>query len=56
MCDVFLTDRDEYSRRQIDVNPYGDGKAAERIADLIARRAWEDELTDAHRADTVRSR
>jgi UDP-N-acetylglucosamine 2-epimerase (non-hydrolysing) len=36
-----LTDEDEYRRRQIDSNPYGDGQAASRIADLIAQRAWD---------------
>jgi UDP-N-acetylglucosamine 2-epimerase (non-hydrolysing) len=36
-----LTDEDEYRRRQIDSNPYGDGQAASRIADLVAQRAWD---------------
>ena len=32
---VLLTDPDEYARHQIDQNPYGDGKAAGRIVDLM---------------------
>jgi UDP-N-acetylglucosamine 2-epimerase (non-hydrolysing) len=36
-----LTNADEYSRRQIDINPYGDGCAAQRIVDLLMSRAWE---------------
>ena len=36
-----LTDDSVYASRQIDVNPYGDGKASERIVDLLAKRAWE---------------
>jgi UDP-N-acetylglucosamine 2-epimerase (non-hydrolysing) len=32
---LLLTDRAEYARRQIDRNPYGDGHAAERIAELM---------------------
>lgn len=36
-----LTDEQAYARMQIDDNPYGDGHAAERIVDLIARRAWQ---------------
>lgn len=30
-----LTDEAEYARRQIDVNPYGDGRAAPRIVDAL---------------------
>ena len=37
---MLLTDQQEYQRRQIDVNPYGDGQASIRIADLIARQSW----------------
>ncbi len=33
-----LTNRDAYEAMQIDVNPYGDGKAAERIVDLALGR------------------
>jgi UDP-N-acetylglucosamine 2-epimerase (non-hydrolysing) len=36
-----LQDADEYSRRQIDSNPYGDGDSADKIANLIAAHAWE---------------
>lgn len=35
-----LTDPQAYARCQIDVNPYGDGAAAERIVQLIESRAW----------------
>ncbi|MFN9974758.1 MAG: UDP-N-acetylglucosamine 2-epimerase, partial [Phycisphaerae bacterium] len=35
-----LTDEVEYARRQIATNPYGDGKASQRIASLIQSRAW----------------
>jgi UDP-N-acetylglucosamine 2-epimerase (non-hydrolysing) len=38
---LLLTDAAEYASRQIDVNPYGDGNSAERIVDLILRRAWQ---------------
>ncbi len=38
---LLLTDEAEYANRQIDVNPYGDGKASKRIADLLAAKAWE---------------
>ncbi len=38
---LLLTDSQEYARRQIETNPYGDGHAASRIADLIRQRAWE---------------
>ncbi|MDB4614476.1 UDP-N-acetylglucosamine 2-epimerase (non-hydrolyzing) [bacterium] len=37
---LLLTNNTEYERRQIDSNPYGDGQASIRIADLIARQAW----------------
>jgi UDP-N-acetylglucosamine 2-epimerase (non-hydrolysing) len=37
-----LVDETEYERRLIDVNPYGDGRAAERIAGLLAGTTmWE---------------
>lgn len=38
---LLLTDREEYQKRQIAENPYGDGKAAMRIVDLLERRAWQ---------------
>jgi UDP-N-acetylglucosamine 2-epimerase (non-hydrolysing) len=38
---LLLTDHDEYARRQLNQNPYGDGRAAERIIDAIASRCWE---------------
>lgn len=42
---MLLTDADEYARRQSPQNPYGDGKASGRIADLLANRAWEERET-----------
>ena len=36
-----LTDASEYARRQIDVNPYGDGHAAERIVDIMLQQGWQ---------------
>lgn len=36
-----LEDAAEYAKRQIDVNPYGDGDAASRIMDLVVQRSWE---------------
>ena len=35
-----LSDEGAYAARQIDHNPYGDGKAAERIVKLIESAAW----------------
>ncbi len=40
-ANLLLTDVTAYTARQIDVNPYGDGRAASRIVNLIANRAWE---------------
>jgi len=37
---TLLTDQDEYERRQIDENPYGDGHAARRIVDLMLKQNW----------------
>lgn len=37
---VLLTDAGEYARRQIEVNPYGDGQAARRIVDLMLEAGW----------------
>jgi UDP-N-acetylglucosamine 2-epimerase (non-hydrolysing) len=36
-----LTDEIAYSRCQIRENPYGDGKAAQRIVGLLRQRAWD---------------
>ena len=36
-----LRDAAEYSRRQINTNPYGDGDSAGRIMDLVVGRIWE---------------
>lgn len=38
---MLLNDPVEYAGRQLVTNPYGDGRAARRIVDLIACRAWE---------------
>ena len=35
-----LSDDDDYQRHVIEENPYGDGQAAARIADLIAQQSW----------------
>lgn len=37
-----LTDPKEYARRQIEVNPYGDGKAAGRIVELMLKQGWQE--------------
>ena len=37
---TLLTDAKEYQRRQIERNPYGDGKAAEKIVKLMLRQGW----------------
>jgi UDP-N-acetylglucosamine 2-epimerase (non-hydrolysing) len=37
---TLLSDAAEYARRQIDVNPYGDGRAAGRIVDLMLNQGW----------------
>ena len=34
---LLLTDEAEYARRQVAVNPYGDGQAAKRIVDVLCR-------------------
>jgi UDP-N-acetylglucosamine 2-epimerase len=38
---TLLTDAAAYAARQITDNPYGDGQAARRTVELIARQAWE---------------
>ncbi len=38
---LLLTDEQEYRRRQIETNPYGDGTAAKRIVDLMLGQGWE---------------
>lgn len=37
---VLLSDPEEYARHQIEENPYGDGRAAPRIVDLMLRQGW----------------
>lgn len=50
---LLLTDAAEYASRQIDVNPYGDGHAAQRIVDLILRRHWQGKTTAFPRVDST---
>jgi len=38
---ALLDDSAEYQRHQIDQNPYGDGKAANRIVDLMLKEGWQ---------------
>lgn len=38
---LLLTDPQEHARRQIDVNPYGDGLAAPRIVQLMLQQGWQ---------------
>jgi len=38
---ALLSDAEEYARHQIDENPYGDGKSAERIVELMLKQGWE---------------
>jgi UDP-N-acetylglucosamine 2-epimerase (non-hydrolysing) len=37
---LLLRDSTEYARRQIDHNPYGDGKSAPRILELMLQQGW----------------
>jgi UDP-N-acetylglucosamine 2-epimerase (non-hydrolysing) len=37
---LLLRDSTEYARRQIDHNPYGDGKSAPRIVELMLQQGW----------------
>jgi UDP-N-acetylglucosamine 2-epimerase (non-hydrolysing) len=37
---LLLNDPNEYRKRQIDVNPYGDGAAAARIVDFMLEQGW----------------
>jgi UDP-N-acetylglucosamine 2-epimerase (non-hydrolysing) len=38
---LLLSDSAAYAARQIDVNPYGDGHAAERIVELLLKQNWQ---------------
>ena len=38
---LLLSDRAAYSLHQIDRSPYGDGRAAARIVDLMLRQGWQ---------------
>ena len=38
---LLLSDKAAYSLHQIDRNPYGDGRAAARIVDLMLRQGWQ---------------
>ena len=49
---LLLTDEAEYARRQIDQNPYGDGRAAQRIVDLMLLRGVEMTQAKAHARPT----
>ena len=40
---ALLDDPVEYASHQIDKNPYGDGRAAERIVDLMLKQEWTDQ-------------
>jgi UDP-N-acetylglucosamine 2-epimerase (non-hydrolysing) len=44
---LLLSDRAAYSLHQIDRSPYGDGRAAARIVDLILRQGWQSEAVPA---------
>ncbi len=37
---TLLSDSVEYARRQLEVNPYGDGQAARRIVDIMLQQGW----------------
>lgn len=37
---LLLSDSEEYARRQIDHNPYGDGQASQRIVELMLKQGW----------------
>lgn len=37
---LLLSNSIEYSKRQVDKNPYGDGKSAKRIVDLMLAQKW----------------
>jgi UDP-N-acetylglucosamine 2-epimerase len=36
-----LTEPQEYARRQLDQNPYGDGQSAGRIVDIMLKQGWQ---------------
>lgn len=38
---LLLCDESAYRKRQIDHNPYGDGRAAERIVDIMLKQGWQ---------------
>ncbi|MBN1394957.1 MAG: UDP-N-acetylglucosamine 2-epimerase (non-hydrolyzing) [Pirellulales bacterium] len=44
---LLLTDQNAYRSRQIENSPYGDGRAAERIVELMLRQDWRAETTPA---------
>jgi UDP-N-acetylglucosamine 2-epimerase len=46
---LLLTDKAAYSLHQIDHNPYGDGRAAARIAELMLRQGWQAATPTKHR-------
>lgn len=38
---TLLSDPEEYARHQVETNPYGDGRAASRIVDLMLEQGWQ---------------
>jgi len=42
---TLLTDAVEYARHQIETNPFGDGRAAPRIVDLMLQQQWHTEAS-----------
>jgi UDP-N-acetylglucosamine 2-epimerase (non-hydrolysing) len=48
-----LGDPEAYRQRQLAANPYGDGRAAARIVELLAQRAWEGGASAAPAAEPL---
>jgi UDP-N-acetylglucosamine 2-epimerase (non-hydrolysing) len=48
---LLLRDKAAYASRQIDSNPYGDGRAAARIVDLMLQQGWQADSKPAGIAD-----
>jgi UDP-N-acetylglucosamine 2-epimerase (non-hydrolysing) len=38
---LLLSDSEQYARHQVETNPYGDGRAASRIVDLMLDQGWQ---------------
>jgi len=45
---TLLTDRAAYSLHQIDRSPYGDGRAAARVVDLMLQQGWQKDAIREH--------